>query len=77
MPLLQKLSERLEGLQAEEAVRMANAVAVGSGTMKQDDRDEVVGSWRRAINRHQKRVRQSNDQIAAAAAAAGLTVVRS
>lgn len=76
MPVLNAMVARLDGLIAEDAIIQANAVAIGAGTMKDDARETVLSGWRRAMRRGRKRERPSNEQIAAMAAAAGLTVVR-
>jgi len=73
---LSAMARRLDGLIAEEALRLSHAVALGAGTLKQSDRDELLHAWRRAAFGGRRRRRADPDVIAAAAAAAGLTVVR-
>jgi hypothetical protein len=51
MPImwLRAHAEAIEGLQAEEAFRIAEIVAVGSGTLQEREQNRVTHSWRIAM----------------------------
>lgn len=76
MPLLLELAKRLDGLIAEDALRRLQATAAGSGMMRKSDREQLVDAWASLARKHQRRRRMSADQIALAAEAAGIHVVR-
>jgi hypothetical protein len=53
MPLmwLRAHAQAIEGLQAEEAFREAEIVAVGGGNLKERERDKILHLWNKMLNR--------------------------
>ena len=47
MSELNAFSERLEVLQAQEAIQRANEIGVGTGAMKKEDRKNILRGWNR------------------------------
>jgi hypothetical protein len=65
MPLLwlRAHAEAIEGLQAEEAFREAEIVAVGAAKMNQRDRDKVLHRWNNSIEGRMKSSKTTKDDI--------------
>jgi hypothetical protein len=42
---MKRLLEKIPALEADESIRMATRVAVGSGTLDADARDRVTRAW--------------------------------
>jgi hypothetical protein len=50
MMWLRAHAEAIEGLQAEEAFRSAEIVAVGGGNLNERERDKILHRWNRAMD---------------------------
>jgi hypothetical protein len=73
---MRELARRLEGLQAEESMRLATAVGVGTGAMRLADREDAIADWRAAARRMGGRgPLLTREQRIAFATAAGIRVV--
>lgn len=68
------LARHLPRLQAEETFRLSNAVALGTGTGRKSDRDELIAALRDDVRRASSR-RSSSDWLSDMADL-GVTVVR-
>ena len=70
------MANEIPALEARESLRIAAAVAVGTGSMKPRASRGLAEEWRRAANAGVPRERMTGAQVAAAAAARGIPVVR-
>lgn len=65
----------LQHVQAQASMRLAEAVAVGAGRLKKDDREAITRRWQGSLGRQRRRPRTA-DELRAAAAASGFAFVR-
>jgi len=64
--IVRRYAERMPQLQAQEALRMSAAVALGSGTMKKGAAQSLRAEWMKAAREGRERVSAKDPQKLAA-----------
>ncbi len=72
--LLDTYQRELEGLQAEDALRQAEIIAMGTGQLTKSDRNKVLNRWRSALDGHGPKMLKGNKAGLAMLRAMGVEV---